>query len=222
MQRVSSTQKSCGEDGSLHNLSPLGVSQAGAQQELRSGDSTGRCGGKEPRQAEVSLPASLSSPLNPGLPPIPDLISGCLSLGRAFSGALRDPPGQEKKADQRAGALTRESERLSLSVSWRGPARDRMSGSPGPGAGEGAVSGETKSWCIHCGQKEGLGEGVRLLSPAALAGGFRQRLGTCGSGSSQGQKRPKVGGICIPTGWGPRLLTARRRPGSRAGEGAVK
>lgn len=109
----------------------------GPNRELRSGESTGRCGGKEPRQAEVSLPASLSSPLNHGLPPIPDLISGCLSPGRAFSGAPRDPPGQEKKADQRAGALTRESERLSLSVSWRGETRDRMSGSPGPGAGEG-------------------------------------------------------------------------------------
>lgn len=40
-------------------------------------------------------------------------------------GTSGNPPGgggQEKKADQRAGALTRESERPSLSISWRGSA----------------------------------------------------------------------------------------------------
>lgn len=82
-----------------------------------------------------------------------------------------------------------------------------MDGSPGPRAGEEGVSGETQSWGIHCGQKEAFEEGVRLLSPAALAGGFWQGLRTSGSGSLQGQRRPKGGDVCTPIGWGPRSLT---------------
>lgn len=42
--------------------------------------------------------------------------------GGSFLQGTSESLGQEKGADQRAGALTRESEMPSLSASWRGPA----------------------------------------------------------------------------------------------------
>lgn len=51
----------------------------------------------------------------------------------------------------------------------------------------GGVNGETKSWCIHCLQKEGPGKGLGF-SPAVLAGGFRQVLGHLGQTLFRGRK----------------------------------
>lgn len=87
--------KGCWESGRLDSLRALGVSQSGAglrgEHWLmgRRGAQAGR--GKSAGEAV----GTLSSPLCPGLPPIPDLISGCLSLDGAFSRTPQDPWGRK-------------------------------------------------------------------------------------------------------------------------------
>lgn len=66
------------------------------------------------------------------------------------------------------------------------------------------MSGETKSWRIHCGQKEGLGEGLSLLSQLLWLEASGKVWGHLIQVPFRGRKDTKGVVVCTPIGWGPR------------------
>lgn len=128
-----------------------------------------------------------------------------LSLVGAFPGVPQDPQaGGGDRSKGRAGALTRESEMPSLSASWRGTARDRMDGCPGPAAGQGVgVSVEKPNPGVFTvdkrkGLERGSGSSHQLLWLEASG----KVLGHLGQVLFRDRKDPKRVAICTPTGWG--------------------
>lgn len=91
---------------------------------------------------------------------------------------------------------------------------------------------ETKSWCIHCGQKEGLGEGTGSSHQLLQLEASGKVSGHLGQVLFRGRKDPKGVAVCTPIGWAPRCThqallladskspTPGREPRSRAGGGS--